>query len=372
MYAVKLFLAVIFFMGLIPGSANSATVPAETIRVAVSRGLESIRVSGYALSVSTGDDRRVELESQFVVKRERSGISAGGIQMRSLKISSPGVIQINGKGYRGTIEVTAADKGLLVIDEIQLEEYLVGLINCEISSQWPIEAVKAQVVVARSFALYQKESRKNLPYHLESTVYDQVYDGCDIEDSRAARAVEETAGEVLTYNGSIIQAFFHSSCGGHTEASENVWSMRLPYLRGVECTYCMSSPSVIWEQTLTRTRLETILRAAGYKVRGLKELRPVSRNRSGRVESIEMISGEGRTTLPAVTFRKLVGFGVIRSTSFEVKNADDGLTFTGVGYGHGVGLCQWGAKKRAEDGFSYVEILSYYYPGTWIGKLSAE
>ncbi len=366
MPAVKLFLTVMLFMCLAFSTAESAASRPETVRVAIYKGLESVRISGYGLSVSTGDGRRVEIETPFTVKRGRNGVSAGEVQARSLVLSSPGIVQINGKGYRGTIEIVAAEKGLLVIDEIQLEEYLVGLVNCEISSQWPIEAVKAQVVVARSFALYQKESRKNMPYHLESTVYDQVYDGCDIEDSRAERAVEETAGEVLTYDGAIVLAFFHSSCGGHTEASENVWPTRLPYLRGVECTYCMSSPSVVWEQTVPRRRLESILRAAGYKVRGLKEIRPKSRNRSGRIDSIELVSGEGKTTIQAVSFRKLVGYGVIRSTGFEVKGTDDDFTFTGVGYGHGVGLCQWGTKKRAEEGFSYQEILSYYYPGTRI------
>jgi len=368
MRAVKLLHAMLFFMCLVPLWADAAAAAPETIRVAVSKGLESVRVGGYALGVTTADGRSVEVDSPFVVKRERSGISVGAIRMRSLKISAPGVIQINGKGYRGTIEICAAEKGLLVIDDIPLEDYLVGLINCEISSQWPIEAVKAQAVVARTFALYQKSSRKNMPYHLESTVYDQVYEGCDIEDSRAARAVEETSGEVLTYGGVIIQSFFHSSCGGHTEASENVWSMRLPYLRGVVCTYCTSSPSVIWEQTIPRSRIESVLRSAGYKVRGLKQIRPLSRNRSGRIDSLELISAEGKTTIQAVTFRKLLGFGVIRSTGFEVKSMDEGFTFIGVGYGHGVGLCQWGAKMRAEEGFSYQEILSYYYPGTLLRK----
>lgn len=368
MLAVRFLLTIILFAGLLPRFAESAAVQSETIRVAVSRGKESIRVGGYGITVSTGDGRPVELAAPFTIKREKSGISSGQLRLNSLIISSPGVIQINGKGYRGTIEVVAAARGLLVIDEIQLEDYLVGLINCEISSQWPIEAVKAQVVIARSFALYQKASRKNMAYHLESTVYDQVYDGCDIEDTRAARAVEETAGEVLTFEGSVIPAFFHSSCGGHTEASENVWSMKLPYLRGVECTYCMSSPSVIWEQTIPRSKIESILGSAGYRVRGLKEIRPISRNRSGRITSLELVSGEGRTTIQTVTFRKLMGYGVIRSTGFEVKLTDEGFTFIGVGYGHGVGLCQWGAKRRAEEGFSYREILSYYYPGTRISK----
>src|SRR4029079_7216219 len=100
------------------------------------------------------------------------------------------------------------ERGLLVVNELPLEEYLVGLINCEISSAWPMEAIKAQAVIARSYAIYQKATRKGAPYQLEASVMDQVYEGADLEDSRAARGVQETAGEVITYDDKVIQAFY--------------------------------------------------------------------------------------------------------------------------------------------------------------------
>jgi len=336
----------------------------ETIRVAVCEGVENIRIDGIGLEATNLFGSRLELYFPLVVKRDGSGLSAGGMRLRSLRVISPGIVRVNGKGYRGTLEVYPSDRGILVVDEIILEEYLVGLINCEISSQWPMEAVKAQAVVARTFALFQKQARKDLLYHLESSVYDQVYGGSDIEDSRAARAVEETRGEVVTYKGKIIQAFFHSSCGGHTEASENVWSVSMPYLRGVECTYCMKTPSVLWEQTLSPKKLASKLRNAGYNVTTLADIRIQSRYPSGRIEYLQLVTSDRIITMPAVTFRKIVGYGVIRSTNFEVKLIDDAFVFIGVGYGHGVGLCQWGAKQRAEEGFNYREILAYYYPGT--------
>jgi stage II sporulation protein D len=364
MHTVKLFLAVLGVALLLVPGAEAASGRTETIRVAVIRGAEKIRVGGYGLVATDGRGSRIAVSFPAVVKREKSGISVGGAPTRSLRLYSPGVLQINGKGYRGTIEVAPTSRGLLVVDEILLEDYLVGLINCEISSQWPLEAVKAQAVVARTFALYQKEARKNSLYHLESTVSDQVYEGCDIEDNRAARAVEETRGEVLTYEGAIIQAFFHSSCGGHTENSENVWSIRYPYLRGVECTNCSTSPSVLWEQTISRKKLEALLRRGGVPVYDLRSVRSLSRNTSGRIVSLEFESGAGTHVVPAVRFRRIVGYGVIKSTDFEVKLVDDNFVFIGVGYGHGVGLCQWGAKQQAEDGAGYREILSFYYPGT--------
>ena len=248
-------------------------------------------------------------------------------------------------------------------------EYLVGLINCEISSAWPMEAVKAQAVVARSYAVYQRDARKNSVYQLESTVMDQVYSGFDNEDSRAVRGVRETAGEVLKYDGKTVQAFFHSSCGGHTEASENVWTFGLPYLRGVDCKYCLTSPSVSWVQNIPLRKLEILLKKGGFDAPGLRGIIPLSRNGSGRITALGIICERGSRNILAVDFRKTIGYGVIKSTNFDVRICGQNAVFTGTGYGHGVGLCQWGAKKRAEEGFSYREILSYYYPGTTLEKI---
>ena len=309
---------------------------------------------------------------RLLVKRWKDGLSVNGKIARTIRATAPVFMQVNGKGYRGTIEIVPFEKGLLVIDELPLEDYLVGLINCEISSQWPIEAIKAQAVIARSYALFQMEARKNAPFHLESSVMDQVYDGCDIEDSRAARGVRETAGEVLTFDDRIIQAFYHSNCGGHTEASENVWGYPLPYLQGVTCKYCLTSGAVKWEQAIPLKKLESQLKSSGYQISRLTDLVPGRRNRSGRLSDLVLVSAKGSQTVPATAFRKAIGYSVIKSTNFDVKISGDDAIFSGVGYGHGVGLCQWGAKQRAEDGFDYREILTYYYPGTILKKVYSE
>jgi stage II sporulation protein D len=275
---------------------------------------------------------------------------------------------VNGKGYRGLLEVTAVDRGLLVVNELPLEEYLIGLINCEISSAWPMEAVKAQAVIARSYAIYQKQARRGAPYQLESSVMDQVYEGCDVEDSRAARGVQETAGEVLSFEGKVIQAFYHSNCGGHTEAAERVWGQSVAYLRGVPCQYCQQANPLRWEQTIPLKKIEASLRGAGYQVAGIRELKVQGRNDSGRVQDVAVFSGKGRALVPSVAFRKALGYGVVKSTNFELRVSGEDCIVSGTGSGHGVGLCQWGAKQRAGDGFSYREILSYYYPGVTFTK----
>lgn len=367
------FLPVIFFLfAILAGGAGAATFQPETVRVAIAKGGESVRLDGSGVLATDERGEPVRLGLPTQVRRLKDGLSVSGKTVRRLMVASPGVVQVNGKGYRGTIEIAPYEKGVLVVNDLPLEDYLVGLINCEISSLWPMEAVKAQAVVARTYAVYQKRARGNGPYHLEATTLDQVYDGCEIEDSRATRGVRETAGEVLTYNGQPIQAFYHSNCGGRTELAENVWGFRLPYLRSVDCKYCINNPSTRWEQTIPLKKLETLLKGAGYAVSGLRDIRGGKKNESGRLTELTLVSSKGTTSITAVNFRKIVGYTVIKSTNFEVKVSDDSAFFTGTGYGHGVGLCQWGAKQRAADGFTYREILAYYYPGARLERLYSE
>lgn len=342
----------------------------ENVRVAIVKGLEEVKVDGEGILATDEKGMPQVLSFPLTVKRASNNfLSASGRQLRRLTVASPSVLRLNSKGYRGVLEFFPTEKGVLVVNELPLEEYLVGLINCEISSLWPIEAVKAQAVIARSYAVYQKDIRNGSLYHLESSVMDQVYDGADIEDSRAARAVRETSGEVLVYSGKIIQAFYHANCGGHTEAAMNVWGANLPYLKGVDCKYCINTPPARWEQTISLKKIESLLRGAGYQVGTVRGIKPGKYNFSGRMQNLTVVSTKGELLITAVNFRKVMGFSVLKSTNFTVRPHGDEIVFTGSGNGHGVGLCQWGAKQRAGDGFNYREIVSYYYPGVTLEKL---
>lgn len=347
----------------------SEAVYSQTIRVAIVKHAASVVVDGEGLLARRANGEAVAIVPPVNIKPGGGGVLVDGVGYRQLSLAAAGSVIVNGKPYRGLVEVSCGDTGILVVNELPLEDYLVGLINCEISSSWPIEAVKAQAVIARSFALYRKKQRCNAPYHLESSVLDQVYDGCLIEDSRAKRAVTETAGEVLTYSGAVIQAFYHSSCGGKTESSENVWGLSLPYLRGVNCEYCLDNPSSVWEQKLDLGDVERKLRAAGIRVSGVHDIRTGGRNNRGRLKSVMIVSSSGNMSLTGDQFRRMVGYGVIKSTNFTVRISGGNAVFNGKGNGHGVGLCQWGAKQRALNGFNYTEILSYYYPGTVLEKV---
>jgi len=370
---LKYFAFILLFLLIIPSAGKGSSLQRpEMIRVALQKGVESVILQGIGILAADENGDPLRDSSSFYVTRVKDGLLVNGRSLRRLTVSAPVFIQFNGKKYRGNVEVSPADKGMLVINELPLEDYLAGLINCEISSQWPMETIKAQAVVARSYAFFQREARKNALYHLESTVIDQVYDGCAIEDSRAVRGVRETSGEVLTYNNNVIQSFFHSNCGGHTESSENVWGYAFPYLQGIDCSYCLSAPSAKWEQTLSLNRIESLLSSNGYQISGLRDIKTGRRNRSGRVTDLTLFSKKGSLTIPAVSFRKAIGYTLIKSTNFDARIVGDDAVFNGTGYGHGVGLCQWGAKQRAGDGFDYREILSYYYPGAKLKKFYNE
>ncbi|MRR34665.1 SpoIID/LytB domain-containing protein [bacterium] len=369
---VRFLFAIAAVLLLFAGDAFTASLPRqEVVRVALIKGVDGVKIDGDGMLAANGRSEPLRLTFPAQVRRVGAYLSVGGQTVDRLTVASPVAIQVNGKRYRGTIEVVPADRGVLVVNELPLEDYLVGLINCEISSQWPIESVKAQAVVARTYAYYQKRARAGAPYHLESSVLDQVYDGCEIEDSRAARGVRETEGEILVYGGQPIQAFYHSNCGGRTEVAENVWGVRLPYLRSVDCAYCATNPSIRWEYAITLKKLESLLKGAGIQVSGLREIKEGKRNESGRLVDLVLVTGGGGATVTAVNFRKVVGYTAIKSTNFSVRLTGDSVRFAGAGYGHGVGLCQWGAKQRASDGFTYREILAYYYPGTLLARLPA-
>jgi stage II sporulation protein D len=365
-------LALVTTILLRPGmnSINAATLD-ETIRIAIVKSAAEVTVSGEGLLVTDEAGSPLVMSLPARVKFLNNSLLVEGRRFKRLSFSAFSAVYVNNKPYRGLAELTVADKGILVVNQLPLEEYLVGLINCEISSAWPIEAVKAQAVIARTYALNKKKSRMLSTFHLESSVIDQVYEGSLVEDSRSRRAVSETEGEVLIFDGAIIQAFYHSSCGGRTEASQNIWGYSIPYLKGVECQYCQTSPTgTVWAYKLFLGEIEERLLSAGHKVSGLYDIRPGTSNSRGRLKQVILMTTKGNSTLSGEQFRKAIGYSSIKSTRFVTNNSNNEISFTGSGNGHGVGLCQWGAKQRALDGFGYGEILSYYYPGTQLKKLS--
>lgn len=329
----------------------------ETIRVLVVKGADHLRVE----RASRGD---------LLIRESGGGATANGHRVTlPMKFSSRGGgVVVNGRPYRGTIEVIRGPGGLGVVNELELEAYLAGLINNEISSKWHPEAIKAQAVVARTYALYRKAKRRGEGWHLEGSVLGQVYKGSVTEDPASIEAVNDTRGEVLLYHGSPALTVYHSNAGGVTEASGDVWQGDYPYLQGVDSPYDKLSPGYRWEYVVTPDELGELLGRAGYDTGAPAYVDPLVVTSSGRVKRVRITGRTRDVEMRGEDLRRVLGYGNLKSTLFEVERTSRGFRFTGRGSGHGVGLSQWGAKGMAEDGYTYKEILEHYYPGTTLKR----
>ncbi len=274
-----------------------------------------------------------------------------------------GKVFVNGKLYNGSIDVKRDRNGFYFINELPLERYIEGVVASEVGKKWAMEALKAQAVISRTYAVYLKTQNAEKDYHLLSNVLDQVYKGDNI-NPMISHAVKETGGEILTYKGRPIKAFYHSTTVGKTELPEEVWGETYPYFKSsVVCTD-KSSPYQNWQRRFNFGEIE---KALGLK--NIGDISIASFTSTGRVKTLEVLMEGPATTdanavreIKATDLRKLLGYKELPSTRFTITIEGREIIFEGKGYGHGVGLCQWGALEMAKKGKNYKEILKYYYP----------
>lgn len=282
-----------------------------------------------------------------------------------------GFIQVNHTPYRGYIAILKRT-GLTVVNYVLVEDYLYGVVPKEMPPSWNVEALRAQSVAARTFALKNRKSHSAEGFDLCNTSHCQVYEGMPTETRTTTEAVDSTRGEVLFYKGTIMDALFHADSGGMTESSEYVWGSSVPYLRAVTEVQMQTQP---WNRTVSMSEFEEKLEKNGRAFGSLKEIRlsPLTigkgsydRSPSGRVRSAEFIGTKGRVTLSGNDLRSMFS---LPSTLFDVRSGRADVIFSGYGFGHGLGLSQWGAKELADKGKSYKDILYHYYTGVTIEKL---
>ena len=264
----------------------------------------------------------------------------------------------------GLVHVVRRGKGLLVINQVDLEEYVKGVVPAEVNSTWHREMLKVQAVAARTYALYQHMLSASRDYDVAASIQDQVYRGRQGVDARVQEAVESTRGLVVTHDGAPIYAAFSSTAAGITEDAMVVWSKDLPYLKGVECPFDVESPYYQWKASFRVTTLERNLRHQGFSVGTIATMTPVGFSRAGRVSKLRILHSKGELILRGEDLRKAIGYTVVPSTQFTIESMGQDIVLAGYGAGHAVGLCQWGAKELAELGYSFSSILRYYYPGT--------
>lgn len=271
----------------------------------------------------------------------------------------------------GSLKVLVRGNGLSLVNDVDLEEYIKGVVPAEMSPSWHPEALKAQAVVARTYALYQRMLNKSREYDLVATVQDQVYQGRQGVDQRVQEAVESTRGIAVAYQNAPIYAAFSSTAAGPTEDAANVWSKDLPYLKGVDCPFDVNAPRYQWRAVLKVQDLETTFRRQGVDVGAIASLTPFAYSKAGRVTKLRILHSRGELILRGEDFRRLIGYSVIPSTQFDVESMGWEIAFSGRGSGHAVGLCQWGAKEMAEHGYPYTTILAYYFPGTELKRTTS-
>lgn len=376
-------------------------------------------------------------KEKIALSIKNSSIIVNGTEIRSSELSVVArdgkreiLTEVNKRHYRGDISIlrTKNKAGLTVVNTLPIEQYLYGIIAKEISPDWAIEAVKAQAVAARTYALYSLNKHREDGFDVCATSDCQVYGGKDSEAARSIQAVEETRGLTMLYQGKPINALFHSSSGGYTENSENVWGGYLPYIRGVS-DFDQSSPHFKWSKEMTPAEFEQILIKAGYRFGRLQAIElsrlakaPLAasdRGISGRIKTLTVIGSEGSVQLSGQKFRTIFGLNstlfdidtiVPMPKAIEVDITDSGgdhykkkvevnlppakeqgllsdkreirritgraqemLVFSGFGWGHGLGLSQWGAKAMAEkappgEPAYFQTILKHYYQGIEIKK----
>jgi stage II sporulation protein D len=279
----------------------------------------------------------------------------------------------SGGVYRDEILIYKNSKGSLdVISRLNLDDYLKGVIPFEGNPKWTLESLKAQAIVSRTFALTKMLARQNEEYDVFSGFMSQVYAGKQIENERTNQAVDATRGQVLLYKGKVFPAYFHSTCGGATTAADLVWRVKpLPPLGGVECKFCQRSPHYKWEAVVTPAEIKEKLAKQEMPVNDVLGIRSDKIDRTGRAHKFVIQSTWAEKTVDADAFRVWVDPMRLKSNLItKIKANDSGaFVFKGRGWGHGVGMCQYGMKYLGELGYGYQEILGYYYPGAQVTEL---
>lgn len=349
----------------------------QIITILIERNQKSVNISSpdgmTAADMRTG--RRVLFPKGSSYRAEPAG---GGVKIRGeifgamvRLIPSGESVRVNGRAFRDSIILQNEASLLSAINEIGVESYLCGVLPRELSPSWDEEALKAQAVVSRTYIMANLGRFSKQGYDLTACENSQVYGGLDCEQGSTSEAVRATGGEVIKYRGDIARVYFHADAAGHTESPEFVWgsSEPPPYLKGQREPVREKTPYSSWEYEITFEEVARILSKNGYKTGKIKRVVVKNKTGSGRVKNFMVYSASGKTEIKSGKFRTMLGGRNIKSTKInKIINGRKSVVFTGAGWGHGVGMSQWGAKELAEKGWNYKKILRLYFPGTGIAK----
>lgn len=288
----------------------------------------------------------------------------------TLSISSLSLIQWKNKALDFKTQLALRDQQYHVLGEMDMNRYLQGVVPHEMPASWPLESLKAQAVASRSYAYWKMRRQKHKLYDLKPSVMDQVFELprwglANPLPAKVVDALKATEGEVLFEKPkTILKAYFHSDCGGATTTAKDAWGEGTTADVGVKDPYCENRESrwnAVWSREKMQSRLlQKLILPPGSL---LKEVIPRAAANSERVESVDFLFTKGVfKRLRAEELRQLLGYDKIKSTTFTVAKNSNEWSFTGRGFGHGVGMCQYGARAMAQRGIGYRQILNHYYP----------
>jgi len=349
-------------------------IASDDIRVAIGDGVRTVEVGGGPMMVSDLTGRRVVDDSPTWIRAslKNGGLEVSGRRVDGLRLApaDTGFLRVNNREYPGALEIVRSGDGLTVINELPLEEYLAGAVKAEAGDKMPLEMLKAQAIVARTYAAYHRRLNAEKAHHLMASTLNQQYVGRVMPDSVVWTAVKETTGQVLLWHGELFPAFYHTDSGGHTEDPRVVFAAaNMPALKPVRVGFPSGSPHQRWRLELPLSELSAALLRGGISVGRVVALDVLERSASLRVARIAVRGTAGTVTLRGNDLRRLVGYDTLKSTLFAVAVVGPMARFVGRGYGHGVGLDQWSAKTMADQGYRAQQIVVYYYPGATLATL---
>ncbi|MEW6682804.1 MAG: SpoIID/LytB domain-containing protein [Nitrospirota bacterium] len=372
-----LFAVLTLAAGVFPAAA--ASDDDQRIRVALEAARHEVTVTSSGPIFVAGNGWKATLSGGVHVQR-----AGGRLIVNDRKVTPPvriagtsAFLTVDGTPVRGDLVITVRDRRVFVVNEVRLEDYVRSVVPSEVPSDWPAEALKVQAILARTYALYQKAERGGNHFDVDATVQSQVYGGIPSEDGRTSKAVEATAGRVVRFGGQLAFTPYHSTSAGPTEDALEVWGIDRPYLKGVDCSFDTESPAARWTRRVPLDEIEAALGQAGYRVGLIGSITPLGRNRSGRISAVRIVHAGGALILKGEELRRIIGYRRLPSmrfdlTEFAVNPETQRVEawFEGGGWGHGVGLCQWGMKALAERGWTADQIIGYYYPGTTVDVIT--
>lgn len=339
----------------------------------------AITAENIRIKVLLASGTKYELQSQTsALKFTAKGLMVNGKRFPSIKGNyyfapkEPLKIgKIKCKGQFLLLKTNPKKANYLLILSLPLEHYLGGVLEGEISHSWPAESIKVQAIAARTYAYWIINNSGNRRYHIKSDTSHQVFKGNEGVHPSFKKAIRATSGIILTYKRSPIQTFFTATCGGQTEKPVNVWNSptKMPHFKSIKCPYCTTHPKYKWTAKLSAKKIKQKLKTKLPGLRSIRSIRIVKYSPSRRALTLEINDGSRKNHLSGNAFRLTLGGTTIQSLRFKLKKQGNYYLFKGNGYGHGVGLCQWGAKTMAQKGYSHRKILQFYYKQVKMKKI---